>query len=173
MNTVNREILRGDVYFANLEPVVGSEQGGSRPVLILQNNTGNHFSPTVIVAAITSKPKPHLPTHMPISCITELGDGSVVLLEQLRTIDKSRLQRHIGCIGSATMRVIDDALAVSLAMYRNKPSEPMAMTLCRTCKMAFEDSGYAAHLISNLNDAKGACDFCNHRRGFDYELERV
>jgi mRNA interferase MazF len=173
MDYADKKILRGDVYFANLDPIIGSEQGGSRPVLVLQNNTGNHFSPTVIVAAVTSKPKPHLPTHLPISCIPELGDGSVVLLEQLRTIDKSRLQRHLGTISHATMRIIDDALAVSLAMCRSKASDPMVMTLCRTCKMAFEDSGYDAHLISNLNDVKGTCDFCNHRKGFDYELERM
>jgi mRNA interferase MazF len=173
MDITDRKILRGDVFFANLDPIVGSEQGGSRPVLVLQNNTGNHFSPTVIVAAITSKPKPHLPTHMPISCIPELGDGSVALLEQLRTIDKRRLQRHIGTIGHAAMRVIDDALAVSLAMHRCKADEPIVMTLCCTCKMSFEDSGYVARLLSNLNDAKETCDFCNHRKGFDYELERM
>jgi mRNA interferase MazF len=170
---MNREILRGDVYYANLEPHVGSEQGGSRPCLVIQNDLGNRHSPTVIVAAITSKAKPHLPTHLPISCLPELGHTSVVLLEQLRTIDKSRLGRYVGSIGLNAMRLVDAALAVSLDMKRDKAAEPMVMTLCRTCKMQFEDSGFALRLMSSLGDVKETCDFCNHRRGFDYEIERM
>jgi mRNA interferase MazF len=165
---MNDSILRGDLYYADLNPVVGSEQGGVRPCLIIQNNTGNRFSPTVIVAAITSKVKPHLPTHLPINCPPELGHTSVVLLEQLRTIDKSRLGRYVGSIGLDAMRLVDAALAVSLDMKRGKAPKLTVMTLCRTCKMQFEDSGFATQLIGSLTDAKDTCDFCNHRRGFDY-----
>jgi len=166
---MDRKILRGDVYHASLEPVVGSEQGGSRPVLVIQNNTGNRHSPTVIVASITSKTKPKLPTHLPIRCAPELGCQSVVLLEQLRTIDKSRLEHYVGSVGAATMRLVDAALAVSLDMRRKQA--PDVMTLCTVCKSQFEGSGYHVRLISDLADPKDTCDFCNHRQGFDYEVE--
>lgn len=169
---MDRRIHRGDVYYANLEPVIGSEQGGSRPVLVVQNDTGNHFSPTIIVAAITSKTKPKIPTHLPIGCIPELGSQSVVLLEQLRTIDKSRLEHYAGSVGHAVMGLVDTALAVSLDV-RCDSNTPDVMTLCHTCKMQFEDSGYAVHLISDPDGPKSTCDFCNHRSGFDYEIERV
>jgi len=85
-----RAIRRGDIFYADLSPVVGSEQGGSRPVLILQNDIGNRYSPTVIVAAITSKSKRELPTHFEIGSMEALQKSSVVLLEQIRTIDRMR-----------------------------------------------------------------------------------
>ena len=85
-----RGIKRGDIYHADLNPIFGSEQGGYRPVLIIQNNVGNKYSPTVIVAAITSQPKTKLPTHVPLQGIEGLEKHSVVLLEQVRTIDKRR-----------------------------------------------------------------------------------
>lgn len=169
---MKREILRGDVYYADLEPVVGSEQGGSRPVLVIQNNTGNRFSPTVIVAAITSKAKPKIPTHLRIRSIPELGHKSVVLLEQLRTIDKRRLSRYVGNIGHAAMHLVDSALAVSLDVRRDRKA-PNIMTLCHTCKRQYENIGYNVEIISNPNDPKETCDYCNHRSGFDYEIERL
>ena len=94
---MNSKIRRGDIYYADLSPVVGSEQGGLRPVLIIQNNIGNRFSPTVIIAAITSKiSKPKIQTHVAVSKSKNgLEKDSVVLLEQIRTIDKRRLQRKI------------------------------------------------------------------------------
>jgi mRNA interferase MazF len=170
---VTAKIFRGDLYYANLDPAIGSEQGGHRPVLVLQNDKGNRYSPTTIVAAITSHTKPHLPTHLPISHIRGLDRSSVVLLEQLRTIDKSRLGRYIGSISLTGMRLVDAALAVSLNMRSSKLPEPIVMTLCHTCKMQFEDSGFEVRLISNLNDAKDTCDLCNYRKGFDYEVERT
>lgn len=95
-----RRYYRGQVYYANLNPVVGSEQGGDRPVLILQNNTGNRYANTVIVAAISSKrdAKHRQPTHCPIGQFGVLEHPSVVLLEQLRTLDKSRLRRYVGSL---------------------------------------------------------------------------
>jgi mRNA interferase MazF len=116
-----RRYYRGQVYYANLNPVVGSEQGGDRPVLILQNNTGNRYASTVIVAAISSKrdAKHRQPTHCPIGQFGVLEHPSIVLLEQLRTIDKSRLRRYVGSLSRQDMNRIDQALCVSLAVSRN------------------------------------------------------
>lgn len=111
-------IKRGDMYYADLSPVVGSEQGGVRPVLVVQNNIGNKYSPTIIVAAITSKiNKAKLPTHIEIEA-TKFGlpKDSVVLLEQIRTIDKKRLRERIGKLDEKTMRRVDDALEISLGL---------------------------------------------------------
>ncbi|MBQ1223965.1 MAG: type II toxin-antitoxin system PemK/MazF family toxin [Oscillospiraceae bacterium] len=109
---------RGDIFYADLSPVVGSEQGGIRPVLIVQNDVGNKHSPTVIAAAITSQTnKTRLPTHIELtgqSC--GLSRDSVVLLEQIRTIDKKRLKEHMGHIDERLMNRIDGALAVSFGL---------------------------------------------------------
>ncbi len=112
------EIKRGEVFYADLSPVVGSEQGGIRPVLIVQNNVGNRHSPTVIAAAITSKTgKNPLPTHIPISSVDcGLSKDSVILLEQLRTIDKQRLREKTGTIPTRHLRQVDGALGVSLGL---------------------------------------------------------
>jgi len=112
-------VKRGDVFFADLSPVVGSEQGGQRPVLIIQNDVGNKYSPTVIISAITGKiSKAKLPTHVEISR-DELGlvKDSVVLLEQIRTIDKKRLIQKLGALSPEVMEKIDVALLVSLGLY--------------------------------------------------------
>lgn len=112
------DIRRGDLVVADLSPVVGSEQGGLRPVLVIQNDVGNRFSPTVIIAAITSQiEKSKLPTHVELSA-REFGltRNSVVLLEQVRTIDKRRIQQKLGRLDSKTMELVDDALAISLGL---------------------------------------------------------
>lgn len=113
-----QEISRGDIYYADLRPVIGSEQGGVRPVLILQNNVGNRHSPTVIAAPITSKMgKPRLPTHVSLDKHTEgLHRGSIILLEQIRTIDKSRLKGRIGMLSASEMEQIDWALGISIGL---------------------------------------------------------
>lgn len=112
------QVRKGDIFFADLSPVVGSEQGGVRPVLVVQNDIGNRFSPTIIVAAVTSQTnKAKLPTHVPISAEGNgLSRDSVVLLEQLRTIDKKRLREHIGTVGTNVIDVVDEALSVSLGI---------------------------------------------------------
>ena len=111
-----KEIKRNDIYYAELDPVVGSEQGGLRPVLILQNDTGNRHSPTTIVAAITSSPrKTNLPTHITIQT-KGLTKESIVLLEQIRTIDKSRLTEFVGSLDKQTMESVDRAIVVSLGI---------------------------------------------------------
>ena len=112
------QIRRGDIYYADLSPVVGSEQGGIRPVLIVQNDVGNKHSPTVIAAAITSQTnKTRLPTHIELTGQTcGLSRDSVVLLEQIRTLDKKRLKEHMGHIDEGLMTQIDGALAVSFGL---------------------------------------------------------
>lgn len=111
-------VRRGDIFYADLSPVIGSEQGGVRPVLIVQNNVGNKFSPTVIAAAITSRQsKASLPTHIMVdadSC--GLSKDSVVLLEQVRTLDKQRLKERMGALGENDMLKIDRALSVSFGL---------------------------------------------------------
>lgn len=111
-------VKRGDIYYADLSPVVGSEQGGIRPVLIVQNDVGNRYSPTVIAAAITSqREKAKLPTHIEVcgeNC--GLAKNSVVLLEQIRTIDKRRLKEHMGTLDDNSMNLINRALSISFGL---------------------------------------------------------
>ena len=111
-------VKRGDIYYADLSPVVGSEQGGVRPVLIVQNDTGNRHSPTVIAAAITSQMgKARLPTHFQLQGQSVgLSRDSVILLEQIRTIDKSRLRERMGRLDENTMSAVDSAIAVSFGL---------------------------------------------------------
>ena len=125
-------IKRGEIYFADLEPVIGSEQGGTRPVLILSNNTGNHYSSTVIAAAITSQYKSKQPTHIDLTGFAGLPYDSTVLLEQVRTLDKQRLERCYGRLDDSTMAEIDLALAVSmgLASTENQTSSDIKATSC-------------------------------------------
>ena len=112
-------IKRGDIFYADLRPVVGSEQGGVRPVLIIQNDVGNKHSPTVICAAITSQMhKAKLPTHVELKCKEyALAKDSVVLLEQLRTIDKKRLKDKVCHLDNNILLKIDKALEISLELY--------------------------------------------------------
>ena len=115
---MDTNVKRGDIFYADLSPVVGSEQGGTRPVLIVQNDTGNRHSPTVIAAAITSQTgKAKLPTHISLTG-REVGltKDSVVLLEQIRTIDKRRLREHMGHVDDNMMSLIDGAIAVSFGL---------------------------------------------------------
>jgi len=111
-------VRRGDIYYADLSPVVGSEQGGIRPVLIVQNNVGNRHSPTVIAAAITSQiGKARLPTHIELSARTYgLSRDSVILLEQVTTIDKKRLKECMGRLDGSLMDRVDSALSVSFGL---------------------------------------------------------
>jgi len=111
-------VKRGDIFYADLSPVVGSEQGGIRPVVIVQNDVGNRHSPTVIAAAITSKTdKTRLPTHIDITADAfGLSKNSVILLEQVRTIDKTRLREKMGHLTPDTMERVNDAISVSLGL---------------------------------------------------------
>ena len=119
MSNLSLEIKRGDLFYADLSPVIGSEQGGVRPVLIIQNNIGNKYSPTVIVAAITSQiNKANLPTNIEISSSEYgLNKDSVILLEQIRTIDKKRLREKIGYLDNKTMLKVNNGLQISLDLF--------------------------------------------------------
>lgn len=114
-------IKRGDIYYADLSPVVGSEQGGLRPVLVIQNDIGNKYSPTIIVCAITSKlTKAKLPTHIELPASDyNLPKDSVCLLEQIRTIDKLRLKEKISYIGLKKMKDVERAILISLGFFEN------------------------------------------------------
>ena len=116
-------VKRGDIYYAGLSPVVGSEQGGTRPVLVISNDIGNRHSPTVIVAAITSRvhTKAKLPTHTAVNDFEGLDKDSIILLEQIRTIDKQRLKQHMGMMSENIMARVDKALAVSISL-NNRPN---------------------------------------------------
>lgn len=111
-------VRRGEIFYADLNPVVGSEQGGVRPVLIVQNDVGNKYSPTVIIAAITSQiDKAKLPTHIELTKkVYGLEKDSVILLEQLRTIDKKRLKEKVAFLGNQTMEKVNKALKISLGL---------------------------------------------------------
>ncbi len=111
-------VKRGDIYYADLSPVVGSEQGGLRPVLIIQNDIGNRYSPTVIAAAITSRMgKTRLPTHIDIYAEKAgLAKDSVILLEQIRTLDKQRLKEKMGHLDDGMMNEVNNAIAVSFGL---------------------------------------------------------
>ena len=115
---MDRIIKRGDIYYADLNPVIGSEQGGTRPVLVISSNIGNKHSLTVIIAAITSRvrTKKKLPTHFYLGGVEGLSANSIILFEQLRTIDKKRLKEHIGMIDSQQIFAADKSLLVSLGL---------------------------------------------------------
>ena len=164
---MKKPITRGEIYFADLSPAVGSEQGGRRPVLVVQNDTGNRHSTTLIVAGITSKIKPELPTHLPLSNVPGLHKSSVVLLEQLRTIDKQRLGRRVGQLNRIAMGFVDAALATSLAL----PQPHTIMTLCVECSRQFYDSGaYVLKRVDEDQPFKEPCTLCSIRMGYDYEV---
>ena len=124
-------IYKGDIFYADLTPVVGCEQGGVRPVLIIQNDIGNFYSPTVIVAAITSRTEKNpLPTHIHL-CGERHGlrQSSIVLLEQVRTIDRSRLREYIGHLSEPVLEQVDEALAISFGLPAVRQEPQMALSM--------------------------------------------
>ncbi|MGM9617803.1 type II toxin-antitoxin system PemK/MazF family toxin [Butyricicoccus sp.] len=119
-----RTIRRGDIYYAQLDPVVGSEQGGTRPVMIVSNDRGNRFGPTVIVAPITSRKNRGnlLPTHMRIPHIVGLRKDSIILFEQVRAVDKERLHEYVGTLSRRFVSSVDSALLASIGVKRTEYS---------------------------------------------------
>ena len=169
---MNHTYLRGDMYYADLGKGVGSEQEGYRPVVIIQNNVGNRHSPTVIIASITSKrdAKAKLPTHYLIGNEDGLELPSIVLLEQLRTIDKRRLNSFIGHLSEKHIQGINHALAVSVGLIESIPNK-LILCLCRTCAENFYGSGaFVLHRVNPEQTEKDTCTYCNSRKGFDYEI---
>ena len=117
---MNKEIQRGDLYYAELDPVVGSEQAGTRPVLVVSNDIGNQYSPVIVIVPITSRRigKKQLPTHVEVKIPELLKNDSTALTEQIRTIDKLRLKEYIGSLPDCLMTAVDQALAISIGIGR-------------------------------------------------------
>jgi len=165
-------IKRGDIYYANLNPVTGSEQGDLRPVLIVQNNIGNEYSPTVVVIPLTGNIRKNpLPTHVLIPRSRELDRDSLALVEQIRAIDRSRLSDYIGRIGSELQFAVDEALAVCVGLEKRRPpkGEMLELTLCHRCEKAFRNSGYLL-VKKGWQEVKEICDFCNSARGLTFGI---
>ena len=156
---MNQTYLRGDMYYADLGQGIGSEQEGYRPVVIIQNNVGNKHSPTVIIASVTSKTdaKPKLPTHYYINAEDGLELPSIVLLEQLRTVDKRRLGDFIGHLSDKHIRGINHALAVSIGLIESIP-KTLILCLCSACADNFYGSGASSLLrIDQQQTEKETC----------------
>ena len=165
-------INRGDIYYANLDPSLGSEQDGIRPVLIVQNSLGNRHSPTTIVAPITSKQKAFLPTHLAVIDHEGIESGAVILLEQIRTIDKSRIGKFIGKLDSNLLNQVSQGLSVSLGIRPPHSEASLEMTLCNRCADAYRDTKeYKLRRIEQGQQIKEPCILCT-RPGYDYELTR-
>ena len=163
--------FRGEIYYADLGQGIGSEQEGFRPVVIIQNNLGNVYSSTTIVAPISRKKesKAILPTHYPLEAIAGLSHPSVVLLEQIRVIDKKRLDHRIGILPEKNMRGIDKAIKISVGLIRSSPHIPLC--LCHTCARNLSGTGdYFLRKAEHLQLEQSLCNLCNHRIGYDYEL---
>ena len=142
MNT--SKIRRGDMFYADFAPVVGSEQSGSRPVIVVQNNIGNKHSPTIIVVPLTRKPKKPLPTHVVIPKSNGLDRDSFVLTEQVRTLDRSRFSKYIGHISDDIMCKVNRVLSISMDLgdCQSKKGEMLTYKLCPNCEADWKEIGY-------------------------------
>lgn len=163
--------FRGELYYADLGRGIGSEQEGCRPVVILQNDVGNTYSPTTIIAPISrrSHTKANLPTHYPIEPSAGLAQPSTILMEQIRVIDKQRLKHRLGVLSRTDIRGMEKALLVSVGIA--PAGKRITLCLCRTCVQRFYGTG--SFIIRRLNPLKAEtdiCTYCNRNRGFDYEL---
>jgi mRNA interferase MazF len=166
------KIKRGDIYYAYLNPVVGSEQGDCRPVLIVQNDAGNEHSPTVVVIPMTRNLRKNpLPTHVLIPKSCGLDTDSLVLAEQIRTIDRKRLSNYIGRVNKDIQPAIDTALAVCIGLEKRRPpkGEMLVMSLCRRCENDFKDSGYLV-IKKGFQETMTDCDFCKRAKGLTFGI---
>jgi len=166
------KIHRGDIFNADLNPVIGSEQGDFRPVLIVQNDTGNHHSPTVIVVPLTRNLRKNpLPTHVMIPKSFGLGGDSLAFAEQIRTLDRSRLSNYIGRIDADVQTAVDKALAVCIGLVKRRPpkGEMFVLALCPCCETDFTNSGYLL-IRKGLPDKTADCDFCKAADGITFGI---
>ena len=167
-----RKVKRGDIFYAYLNPVVGSEQGDCRPVLIVQNDVGNEHSPTVIVTPLTRNLRKNpLPTHVLLSKSCGLDTDSLVLAEQIRTIDRSRLSNYIGHIDKETQNSVDTALAVCIGLEKKRQpkGEMLVLTLCSRCETDFRKSDYLL-VKKGWQEIKENCDFCKTAKGLSFGI---
>jgi len=167
---MNNSYHRGDIFYADLGIGRGSEQSGYRPVVIIQNDIGNKYSSTVIVAAITTRidHKNYLPTHCNIHSNRGLMEPSIILLEQIRTIDKIRLKRFVGRVGAEDLYDLDTALMISLNLT-DYESTYTRLYLCNTCAESLLKTG-AFDLIKNNSILQDHCSFCNCKPSIQYIL---
>ena len=167
------KIRRGDIYYANLDPVIGSEQGDRRPVLVVQNDDGNKYSPTIVVVPLTGNLRKNpLPTHVVIPKSNGLDRDSLVLVEQIRTIDRSRFDEYIGHINNGNIwRKIDKALEICVGLEKRRPpkGEMLILTLCPCCSNDFKESGYML-IKKGCLDIESECDFCKTAKGFTFAV---
>ena len=168
---MNQTYKRGDIYFADLGQGVGSEQMGYRPVVIIQNDVGNKHSPTVVVAAITSKvdARAKQPTHCFIGTYYGLELPSVILLEQIRTLDKKRLEKFAGSLQEKHLRELNRALAISVGLIK-PPQQNLVLCLCKPCADNFRIDGKYDLVRISENEERDICTYCNHRMGYEYVL---
>lgn len=167
-----KNIRRGEIYYADLDPVVGSEQGKRRPVLIVQNDLGNKHSPTTVIVPITCRSKKNdLPTHVTIPQLVGLVADSLALVEHIRTIDQTRLREYLGRISDKVQDAIDKALVVSVGLDKEtvKKAEILTLCLCPRCKSDFQDSGCILIKRGWQKDKK-ICDFCERRLGLEFGI---
>lgn len=169
-----RTFWRGDIYRVDFGDGFGSEQGGIRPAVVVQNNMGNWFSPTVIVVPLTSRvfSKSDLPTHSFVMTESGVDQTSLALAEQVRVVDKKRLYERIGHLNQGHMNELDNALSVSVGLSHERPNE-LRLCLCPDCARKFYESN--RHFIRRENRyqrVKECCDICRTRRGFDYIIFR-
>lgn len=185
MDIKTKDIRRGDIYYAQLDPVLGSEQGGLRPVLVIQNDEGNKHSPTVIAAPVTSrKVRNYQPTHVQIPHRFNLPQRSTALLEQIRALDKCRLRNFVARLDYETMCVIDEAISISLGLDKKYKSgvatrqstsdetdDEMVLCLCPTCASQFYNSpNHVIRRVDPTQVAKDSCTYCEVRSGYDFRI---
>ena len=169
---MQKTIKRGDIHHADLNPTIGSEQGNYRPVLVVQNDTGNENSPAIVIVPITGKQRKNpLPTHVLIPQSCGLDKDSYALTEQIRTIDRSRLTDFIGHIDNELQSAIDKALAicVGLKIERPKKVDMLELSLCPRCVKNFRESGYIV-VKKGWQEYKTKCDFCQTGEGWIYGI---
>ena len=165
-------IRRGDMYYANLNPVIGGEEGDFRPVLVVQGNTVDKYSNTVVIVPITlNLRRKKLPTHVQLPYYYGLEADSIALVEQIRSVDRSRLTEYIGRVGGKVQDDVDIALAscVGIEQRRAPKGEMMVMTLCPRCESDFRDSGYIL-VKKGWQAFKEDCDFCKVRQGLSFGI---
>lgn len=165
---MDEEVIgRGQVRYALLEPVLGCEQGGRRPVIVVSNDMGNRYGRTVVVVPVTTGAKPGLPTHVQLGGHAGLRQGSIALCEQVRTVDKRRLVRLVGRLDARAMSLVDAALEVALGLAKGAE----LIVLCPKCAASFRDAG-AFSLRRTDPDAlpREACTVCSTKLGVEYVL---
>ena len=166
---MEERISRGQVHFALLDPVLGCEQGGRRPVVVVSNNIGNRHGSPVIAVPVTTGEKAQLPTHVALGGLGGRAERYTALYEQVRTIDKRRLGRRVGRVGAQGMALIDTALETALALAEDAE----ALVLCRKCAECFRDSGlFRLRRVDPEETPRETCSVCSAHSGCEYVMTR-